>query len=440
MFIIKGFVETWKKIGDKEIKYDTLGPGQTLDLSSVVTGRPVSFTAVAGACVDVMCLARKDIVPPKDSGVKSLIDDESMEKLLDREKGPPDGAELQEYVDNEELWKDFKDQVVSSVLWDKRWEKHSPKVPINFNKYCRMPMKLRSSDDHHEALTANLANGALPAHLQDVNSASRRNVLQNVMIGDKMHEPSNLDKIIKDALDKESPHPGAVQTTKPEETTPSSRRPASALSLSMPFTTIAGTLWPTPMYLRNRWEAQQSGYSSGERHDLLRPKSALKNIGAPKLAQRQLYIKASEWKGQGKVPAARENSHTDSDLSDEKGVWIPNGSAKLGNPFSAPCHPAPSWGQTPDRWMLRPRERPMSSSSDSVRPSLRGKKTFRPSSGRPDELARSWVFDTQPGNLLHAERREDGLSPEPWHPAGTSSGREMPFNEANSKYPFCAKF
>ena len=82
MFIIKGFVEAWKKIGDKEIKYDTLGPGQTLDLTSVVAGKPASFTAIAVAFVDVMALARLDIVPPKDSGVLSLIDDAALEKLL----------------------------------------------------------------------------------------------------------------------------------------------------------------------------------------------------------------------------------------------------------------------------------------------------------------------------------------------------------------------
>eukprot|EP00961_Rhodomonas_salina_P118848 1599608-Rhodomonas_salina.1 len=50
-------------------------------MKHVVAGKRVSFTATAVAIVDVMAIARKDLVPPKESGVASLIDSVTMEKL-----------------------------------------------------------------------------------------------------------------------------------------------------------------------------------------------------------------------------------------------------------------------------------------------------------------------------------------------------------------------
>eukprot|EP00286_Rhodomonas_abbreviata_P022222 CAMPEP_0181293828 /NCGR_PEP_ID=MMETSP1101-20121128/3271_1 /TAXON_ID=46948 /ORGANISM="Rhodomonas abbreviata, Strain Caron Lab Isolate" /LENGTH=640 /DNA_ID=CAMNT_0023398437 /DNA_START=183 /DNA_END=2102 /DNA_ORIENTATION=- len=343
MFIIKGFVEAWKQIGDGRLLYGTFGPGETLDMTNVCAGKPVSFTATACAIVDVMAVAWKDLVPPKDSGVESLIDAETMQKLLEREKRPPEGELLDDYAKNESLWQDYKNQMVSSVLWEKRWNKHQPNTPVIFNKYCQMPLRAVIGKDQTGSLSENLTSAALPPCAQDPFAAKRKNVLNRAMLGEKLMAPSELETGLAKALIR--PQTGgklriekrfAGERLKTKAENDSTFKSTALVVSSQPIKTIAGRLTQTPLYIKERWGSTAISEAAEQ--------VILMNAGGEKFVRKTWGPKERDAPPHIRSTLARRGSRTS--------AWRPNGPPGQSGPFAAPCKPAPSWGMQKDRWVL----------------------------------------------------------------------------------------
>lgn len=260
---------------------------------------------------------------------------------------------LEAYAKNEGLWSDYKDQLVSTVLWENRFAKHLPKCPVTFNKYSRM--KVRSDPKFSEpTLTDNLTSAALPSCFQDPYAEKRRNVLSNTRFGEKLMPPSEFENKLASAL----VHPAGGGRLKMEKAIPGLKTYDGPTGKSIrdgaqPIRTIAGTI--TQTFLKERRRSPDPLADSGEPRRRTLPKYVGPDVrDTPPRKQ---------------APLRRPKSNTS--------AWRYGASPERSSPFSEPCKPAPTWGQRPERWVLAPK--------------ARAEPAWESAASRPDSPSRVWV-------------------------------------------------
>jgi hypothetical protein len=119
-----------------------------------------------------------------------------------RERHVPEGDELEYYGDNQIKWGHFKNQIVSQTLFNVRWLKHNPHVPVLFNKWTNLPMRTavdKSGNQVGSSLTQHLSTAPLPAFAKG-SARPESNVLDRSFLGDRLLSKKEADKTLRKAL------------------------------------------------------------------------------------------------------------------------------------------------------------------------------------------------------------------------------------------------
>ena len=404
MIIIKGFCEATKMVDGRMQPFGILSLGDTLDLQKVLEQEPVSYTATASAIVDVMTFPFTKVVQQKD-GVKMdnfqpLLDAETVAKLLARERKPPASDEmLLKLKENDDVWHQYKNQLVSGLVWDNRFMKYTRGQGTvgAHSKYANMDFvdKLgKQKEQPGEAprtLTAHISPAVVPAYISASMGHRESYVLDKVKMGQWIvakeegeirlneqyyhvgfpgEDPIDPEKIFKQKIMSDWPAPDPKTRTRME---------ASDIH------TIAGVLEPAFASLQKRWK-QIKGLTY---RDEMRSKRVANEKITPNHPTHKRDCKSGpkelDWKtAQTELlrPPSRTNLLTSTkknDLSESsqetsasrrtqsQGIlpWRPAGYNRGGcnlprdAPFAEPCKPAPDWsirGKVGDRWVLKGKE------------------------------------------------------------------------------------
>eukprot|EP00960_Hanusia_phi_P000014 280-Hanusia_phi.AAC.3 len=115
MIIIRGFCEIWKVIEDEDFLCETLAAGDTLDLEHVLSEEPCTYTAVATSIVELLAVNCHEAIATREEDGKCIIDRETMQKLLDREKKPSYKG-FDQFAEKQRLWREYKSSVVQHAV------------------------------------------------------------------------------------------------------------------------------------------------------------------------------------------------------------------------------------------------------------------------------------------------------------------------------------
>mmetsp|Transcript_10215 Transcript_10215/g.34068 ORF Transcript_10215/g.34068 Transcript_10215/m.34068 type:complete len:397 (-) Transcript_10215:938-2128(-) len=119
MIIIRGFCEIWKVIEDEDFLCETLAAGDTLDLEHVLSEEPCTYTAVATSIVELLAVNCHEAIATREEENDSIIDRETMQKLLEREKKPAFKG-FDQFAEKQRVWREYKSSVVQHAVREVR--------------------------------------------------------------------------------------------------------------------------------------------------------------------------------------------------------------------------------------------------------------------------------------------------------------------------------
>jgi len=385
MIIIRGFCEVSKASDEGQQGFGTLTLGDTLGLEHLLREEAMSFTATAGSIVDVMVIEMAKIQQPHDGPKKEdfapLIDDKTLSKLLERERKPPTTAEyLQKVKDNDKRWDQYKKQLVSGLVWDRRYTKFTS--GSNFNKYVKMDMArredlavLEAPGDHHYTLTSHISPAVLPPSVQSTVGKHEHLVLDNVLMGRWMTDAHEADiqlneKYYKRGRSPTSPEsplsPRMQKPTRPFEDWPLPNSKVRNHMESNPVQSLSGPITPSYEALQSRWQqirGQEYRLPAARAKSSINAGHTRKHVHDCKSAPRELEQRPSR-------AASRQNKQKhrntgNSENSSEAGgytnqPWIPVGYHRGGvlpkdSPFASPSYPVADWSRRGEQWILKPK-------------------------------------------------------------------------------------
>ena len=362
--------------------FGTLTLGDTLGLEHLLREEHMSFTATAGSIVDVMVIEMAKIQQPHDGPKREdfvpLIDDKTIRKLLARERKPPTTAEyLQKVTDNDKRWDQYKKQLVSGLVWDRRYTKFT--TGSNFNKYVKMDMAAREDlavveapGDHHHTLTSHISPAVLPPSVQSTVGKHEHSVLDEVLMGRWMTNAHECDIQLNEKYYKRGRSPTSPKSPqspqmpkKPFEDWPLPNSKVRNHMESNPVLSLSGPITPSYEALQSRWQQIRG---NEYRLPVARAKSSIssertrKHVhdckSAPQELERRPSRSASRQYTQKHRHTVKSENSSESGSSNQP--WIPVGYHRGGvlpkdSPFASPSYPVADWSRRGEQWILKPK-------------------------------------------------------------------------------------
>ena len=386
MFIIRGFCEVSKMVDGHSRAFGTLTLGDTVGLEHHLREEALSFTATAGAIVEVMTIEMSKLMQPRDGpkldGFVPLLDEKTLQKLLEREKKPPSTQDhLQKVTVNEKSWDQYKKQLVSGLVWDVRYKKFTSGG--NFSKYVKMDMVARhdlaqeeAPGDHHSTLTSHISPAVLPPSVQSTVGKHEHFVLDKVLVGQWMTDAHECDILLNEKYYRRGRSPSSRASSPQSHKSPQSpqrpQKPFQDWGLpnsktrifleSNPVRSTSGLITPSYEALQCRWQQIRGlEYRREAAHDRSKREPATqKHKHDCRSGPRELERRppSSAFRRSKKHIKPEDSSETSASALEP---WRPAGYHRggilpKGSPFASPSYPIPDWSLQGERWILKPKE------------------------------------------------------------------------------------